>query len=98
MTDPTHASEQETTDTQFEPLSGFDSFSEDIRQGIADCMRLEGMLLCPESGALVPGLAKLAARGLLKPGERVAMLGSGNGLKYPHWLTDAAGEVVNKPG
>lgn len=69
----------------------------EIFQGIADCMRLEGMLLCPESGALVPGLRKLAQRSLLNPGERVVMLGTGNGLKYPHWLSEARGSVVDKP-
>lgn len=69
----------------------------EIFQGIADCMRLEGMLLCPESGALVPGLRKLAARGLLNRGEQVVMLGTGNGLKYPHWLAEALGEIVDKP-
>jgi threonine synthase len=70
----------------------------EIRRGVADCMRLEGMLLCPEAGALVPGLGKLAARGELQRGERVVMLATGNGLKYPHWLPEAAGEVVEKPG
>jgi threonine synthase len=58
----------------------------EIRQGISDCMRLEGLLLCPESATLVPGLAQLVKRGMLRPGERVVMLSTGNGLKYPHWL------------
>jgi len=60
----------------------------EIRQGISDCMRLEGVLLCPESAALVPAVAQLAARGMLRPGERVVMMATGNGLKYPHWLKD----------
>jgi threonine synthase len=59
-----------------------------IRQGMSDCMRLEGVLLCPESAALIPGVAQLVARGMLQPGERVVMMGTGNGLKYPHWLQD----------
>jgi threonine synthase len=64
----------------------------EIRQGISDCMRLEGMLLCPESAALVPGVAQLAARGMLRPGERVVMMGTGNGLKYPNWLQEVMGD------
>jgi threonine synthase len=58
----------------------------EIRQGISDCMRLEGLLLCPESATLVPALAQLVARGMVRSGERVVMMGTGNGLKYPHWL------------
>jgi threonine synthase len=60
----------------------------EIRQGISDCVRLEGVLLCPESAALVPAVAQLAARGILRPGERVVMMATGNGLKYPHWLNE----------
>ena len=58
----------------------------EIRQGISDCMRLEGLLLCPESATLVPALAQPVARGMVRSGERVMMMGTGNGLKYPHWL------------
>jgi threonine synthase len=67
----------------------------EIRQGVSDCMRLEGVLLCPESGALVPGVAQLAARGMLRPGERVVMMGTGNGMKYPHWLKDVTEDAVD---
>ncbi len=49
-------------------------------------MRRKGLLLCPESATLVPALAQLVRRGMLRAGERVVMLGTGNGLKYPHWL------------
>ncbi|HEY2417108.1 MAG TPA: threonine synthase [Steroidobacteraceae bacterium] len=60
----------------------------EIRQGISDCMRLEGVLLCPESAALLPAVARLAACGMLRPEERVVMVATGNGLKYPRWLNE----------
>jgi threonine synthase len=44
---------------------------------------LEGLFVCPEGGAVVAGLQKLAASGWVRPDEQVVLFNTGTGLKYP---------------
>jgi threonine synthase len=43
----------------------------------------EGLLLCPEGAACLSAARRLRARGWLGPDERVVVLNTGSGLKYP---------------
>jgi threonine synthase len=45
--------------------------------------RTEGMLMCPEGAAAVAAAQLLRDSGFLKPEERVVILNTGTGLKYP---------------
>lgn len=46
----------------------------------------EGMLICPEGAALIAATEKLRHRGWLQQSDRVVLLNTGSGLKYPEWL------------
>lgn len=45
--------------------------------------KLEGAFICPEGAAALAAAGKLLAQGFLKPEERVVILNTGSGLKYP---------------
>jgi threonine synthase len=45
--------------------------------------RLEGQLICPEGAATVSAVRRLAQSGWIEPGERVVVINTGSGLKYP---------------
>jgi threonine synthase len=45
--------------------------------------RDEGLFVCPEGGATLAGVAALRERGWIAPGERVLLVNTGSGLKYP---------------
>lgn len=45
--------------------------------------RLEGSFICPEGAAAFAAARKLAQSGWIKPGERVVVLNTGAGIKYP---------------
>ena len=45
--------------------------------------KLEGAFICPEGAAAVAAASKLLKEGVLDPGERVVVLNTGSGLKYP---------------
>ncbi len=57
-----------------------------IMQGFHDVARLEGAFICPEGAALVPAARALLAEGRLRPEDRVLLLNTGTGLKYPNIL------------
>lgn len=59
---------------------------EEIRAAIRWAARVEGIFLCPEAAAILPGLQKLLASGFIQPHEQVVLLGTGNGLKYTNAL------------
>jgi threonine synthase len=59
-----------------------------IVQAVDDVARDEGMLLCPEGGAVVAGLRLALARGLVGRSETVLLFNCANGNKYP--LADRA--------
>jgi threonine synthase len=55
--------------------------------------RDEGLLLCPEGAACLAGVRRLLEQGWLSGSERVVVINTGSGLKYPE-ATDAA--IVNR--
>ncbi|HEY3316604.1 MAG TPA: threonine synthase [Bacillota bacterium] len=56
---------------------------EEILKAMSLVARTEGMLICPEGAAAVAALPRLVKDGILGPGERVVVLNTGSGLKYP---------------
>jgi threonine synthase len=56
---------------------------EDIVQGVEDVARDDGMLLCPEGGAVVAGWRKALANGMVGKDETVLLFNCANGNKYP---------------
>jgi len=62
---------------------------DDILDALRRTAVAEGLLLCPEGAAAVAALRPLLARGNIDPGERVVVLNTGSGLKYPEALRAA---------
>jgi threonine synthase len=56
---------------------------EAIAQGVEDAARDDGMLLCPEGGAVLAGWREALARKLVGRDERVVLFNCANGNKYP---------------
>lgn len=54
--------------------------------GLERLARLEGAFICPEGAALVAAARDLRASGFLQPDERVVLLNTGAGIKYPDIL------------
>jgi threonine synthase len=50
---------------------------------LAVCARLEGHFVCPEGAAALAAVRRLRERGWLETGERVVVLNTGSGLRYP---------------
>ena len=61
---------------------------EAILQAVEDSARDDGMLLCPEAGAVLAGWRQALERGLVARGESVVLFNCANGNKYP--LPDAS--------
>jgi threonine synthase len=61
---------------------------EAILQGVEDAARDDGMLLCPEGGAVLAGWRQALERGMVDRNERVVLFNCANGNKYP--LPDAS--------
>jgi threonine synthase len=59
---------------------------EAILQAVEDAARDDGMLLCPEGGAVLAGWRQALTSGLVSREERVLLFNCANGNKYP--LTD----------
>ncbi|HTE86330.1 MAG TPA: threonine synthase [Dehalococcoidia bacterium] len=59
---------------------------DEIRQAITDLAATEGMLVCPEGAATYAAARKLRASGDINADERVLLLNTGTGLKYPEVL------------
>jgi len=57
---------------------------------ILDALRLtaasEGMMVCPEGAATVAAAAHLRREGWIRPSDRVVLLNTGTGIKYPGLL------------
>jgi threonine synthase len=64
---------------------------EAIMAAVDDAARDDGMLLCPEGGAVLAGWRAALARGLVGKGEKVVLFNCANGNKYP--LPDKAGRI-----
>ena len=56
---------------------------EPILQAVEDAARDDGMLLCPEGGAVLAGWRQALDRGLVTRDERVVLFNCANGNKYP---------------
>ncbi len=56
---------------------------EDILQAVEDAARDDGMLLCPEGGAVLAGWRQALDGGLVSGEERVVLFNCANGNKYP---------------
>jgi threonine synthase len=54
-----------------------------ILQAVDDAARDDGMLLCPEGGAVLAGWRKALEQGLVTRDERVVLFNCANGNKYP---------------
>jgi threonine synthase len=56
---------------------------QDILRAVEDAARDDGMLLCPEGGAVLAGWRRALQRGLVDRNERVLLFNCANGNKYP---------------
>ncbi len=56
---------------------------QDILQAVEDAARDDGMLLCPEGGAVLAGWRHALQRGLVARNESVLLFNCANGNKYP---------------
>jgi threonine synthase len=56
---------------------------EPILQAVEDAARDDGMLLCPEGGAVLAGWRQALERGLVTREERAVLFNCANGNKYP---------------
>ena len=61
---------------------------QDILQAVEDAARDDGMLLCPEGGAVLAGWRAALDRGLVTRDETALLFNCANGNKYP--LKDAS--------
>jgi threonine synthase len=64
---------------------------EDILQAVEDAARDDGMLLCPEGGAVLAGWRSAMDRGLVTGQETALLFNCANGNKYP--LTDSSRQL-----
>ncbi len=65
----------------------------EILTDLRDFAAREGLLLCPEGAACLTAARKLRAGGWIRAGERVVVLNTGAGLKYPETV-DVTGVPV----
>ena len=54
----------------------------ELMDGARELARTEGIFAAPESGACVPALRSLLARGEVKPEEKVLLFNTASGIKY----------------
>ena len=62
-----------------------------IGRAVEDAARLDGLLLCPEGGAVLAGWRMALGRGLVGPDEQVVLFNCAAGNKYP--LPDRAKRI-----
>ena len=60
---------------------------DELLEASALLARTEGTFICPEGAANLSAAMKLRDSGWIKPGERVVLLNTGSGLKYPETVT-----------
>ncbi|WP_448562260.1 threonine synthase [Trichothermofontia sp.] len=58
----------------------------DITATIPQTLQAEGVFLGPEAAVVVPAMHTLVQKGILQPDDRVVILGSGSGFKYPNLI------------
>jgi threonine synthase len=61
---------------------------EEIIHGVRELAAMEGMLIAPEGGALLPALRKLLKEEIVKKEETILLLNTGSGYKYFENLVD----------
>ena len=72
---------------------------EEILTEVADLAAAEGAWICPEGAACLAAARRLREAGWIGEGERVVVLNTGSGLKYPETVTadvpllDRAGRI-----
>ncbi|WP_341719302.1 threonine synthase [Micromonospora sp. FIMYZ51] len=66
---------------------------DEILADLRDFAAWEGLLLCPEGAACLTAARKLRAGGWIRAGERVVVLNTGAGVKYPETV-DVSGVPV----
>jgi threonine synthase len=54
-----------------------------ILAGQREISSADGVFVCPEGGATLAGAIALRERGWISAGERVLLINTGSGLKYP---------------
>lgn len=69
---------------------------EELLEASALLAQTEGTFICPEGAANLSAAMKLRESGWIKPGERVVLLNTGSGLKYPE--TVSVSPPVLSPG
>jgi threonine synthase len=67
----------------------------EIRNSVILASKLEGIFLCPEAAAVVPGLQKLIKQGIISDEKRIVIMGTGSGLKYHDSLNTPNLEILN---
>ena len=70
---------------------------EEIVAAHAELAEVEGALICPEGAAAAAAAKKLREDGFIAAGDRVLILNTGSGLKYPE-MTEVNLEVLPKGG
>lgn len=60
---------------------------DELLEASALLARTEGTFICPEGAANLSAAMKLRERGWITPGERVVLLNTGSGLKYPETVS-----------
>ena len=60
---------------------------EDVVREVHRCAELEGLFVCPEGAAALSAVRQLRSSGWLSGDERVVVLNTGAGLKYPDTIT-----------
>jgi threonine synthase len=58
----------------------------------------EGLHVCPEGATSLAALRRALADGVVRPDERVVLMNTGTGLKYPPLLPEAAVETIPPGG
>jgi len=73
---------------------------DELIDGVKLATLTEGMFICPEGGATVAAARRLVQTGFIQPSDRVVILNTGTGLKYPDIIKpdipvlDKDGEIV----
>ncbi len=57
---------------------------DELRAGVLELAREQGVFACPEAGAVWWAAKKLSASGWISPDERVVLFNTGTGVKYTH--------------
>lgn len=60
-----------------------DVSDEKILEGVHRLADTEGIFVCPEGGALYAAVARLREEGFIQKDDKVVMLNTGAGIKYP---------------